>query len=427
MTLRTIKAHTNCVGKTLMVLVIAVSIFSASCSNSVKPKESDKTENGVNKSVNSSQNSSGQVFHDAPSTIDRTSQTASTKKDPASTVAPPSFVPSQASIAPLQKRTYAIVVDGDIVHAGTTAGVVSWDYSNPNDPKVMASAVVAGSVQHVAKVPKTSLLAVSTGPTGVAMVDTSAVRSAKLTVRNPLPWSTQARNGCQSAGSIVAASAHGFVACGAGGVGELDMSDPANPSVRRRVDMAGYVRDIALLDEASGVVKSSTTAARLIAAAGLSGIALVDFQSAAPRVLATLDVGGDARAVQVANGHAYVAAGTAGLAVVSVRSPRSLSLVAKMTPKSSDMARGIAISNSNAILCLGDSGLVIADISQPKQPKQIGLFDPPQAVNRAIAVGHLLYLANDADGIAMVDISEAHAPKPLEPLPQEPGKRDLNR
>lgn len=419
MTLRATKSHTNCFGKTLFILAFTASTCASSCSKSPKSAESNQTESSANNSATSAHTSFANISSNTPSNLGQPSQTASTTKAPTAAIAPPSFVPSQASIAPLQKRTYAMVVDGDIVHAGTTAGVVSWDYSNRHDPKVMASAVVAGSVQHLAKVPKTSLLAVSTGPTGVAIVDTSNIRSAKLTVRNPHPWSAQARNGCLSTGSIVAPSVHGFVACGAGGVGELDISDPANPSVRRRVDVAGYVRDIALLDEASGFEKTSSNASRLIAAAGLSGIALVDFQSATPRVLATLDVGGDARAVQVANGHAFVAAGVAGLAVVDVRSPRSLSLVTKMTPKSTDMARGIAISNANAILCLGDSGLVVADISQPKQPKQIGLFDPPQAINRAVAVGNLLYIANDAEGIALLDISKPHAPKPFAPLSRE--------
>jgi hypothetical protein len=331
---------------------------------------------------------------------------------------PPSDAPAQPRdpVRPLHQRTYSIAVDGDVVHAGTTAGVVSWDFSDPKKPEVIATLVLRDSVQHLAKIPESDLIAVATGPTGIALVDVGSVRSKTLTLVNEHPWSKEAREGCHAAWRLLPAKPGvGFVACGGGGVARVNLTDAKNPKVDRRVSVDGYVRDLSLLDEAAGIPKPVASHQKVIAAAGVRGVAVVDFGGIQPRVLANLDVGGEARAVEAHGGHAYVAAGAAGLVVVDVNDPRAPVVVGSLLPKTTDMARGIAISGTHALLCLGDSGLVVADISDPREPKEIGRFDPKRALNRVTVSGQRLFAANDADGVAILDISNPSEPTQVFP------------
>lgn len=318
---------------------------------------------------------------------------------------------------PLHQRTYAIVVDRALVHTGTTAGVVTWDFADEKNPKRVASLSLEGSVQRLGKVGESSLLAVATGPTGVAFVDTSSIGDKKLTLVNQHPWSPETRNGCHSAWHYVnVEKGTGYVACGGAGVARINHEDPVRPVIDMVLSVDGYVRDLVVLDESSGVPKPAASSKKVAAAAGLSGLAIVDFGAAAPKRSALVDVGGEARAVAVSGGYAYVAAGAAGLVVVDVRKPDSPTVVGRLRPKSTDMARGISMSGQHALLCLGESGLVIIDIADPAQPRELGRFDPDRALNRVVPDGKRLFAANDADGVAILDIADPSKPVQVYPV-----------
>jgi hypothetical protein len=59
--------------------------------------------------------------------------------------------------------------------------------------------------------------------------------------------------------------------------------------------------------------------------------------------------------------------------------------------------------------------LVVADISDPREPKEIGRFDPKRALNRVTVSGQRLFAANDADGVAILDISNPSEPTQVFP------------
>jgi len=276
-----------------------------------------------------------------------------------------------------------------------------------------------GSVQRVTKLPVPStLLAVATGPTGLALVDVGLVKDGKLSLVNQHPWTTEARGGCFAAwGLAPGAEGVGYLACGGAGVGRMNLSDPANPAVNAMVPVDGYVRDVVVLDEQAGLSKPEASTKRVAAAAGLRGLAIVDFGGIKPKSLAQVDVGGEARALAVKDGHAYVAAGAAGLVIVDVRKPKSPTVVGHVLPKTTDMARGISMYESYALLCLGDSGLVVVDVSDPASPREVGRFDPEPALNRVAVSGQQLFAANDADGVAILDISKPGKPTQVYPPP----------
>ncbi|MCL2823218.1 MAG: hypothetical protein FWD57_04440 [Polyangiaceae bacterium] len=344
------------------------------------------------------------------------------------------LAPATANPSPIEalhQRTYAIELEGAIAHAGTTAGVVSWDFSNRTNPRRKAVLVLRDSVNHITKIPPSSqqpssLLAVSTGPSGIAIVDASQVNEGTLTLRSTHPSSPEFRKQCHAAWRFVAVSAStGYLACGGSGVVRVNIALQTNAAVQdsppnqavvtidRHAAIPGYVRDIAALDSN-----------RVIAAAGKKGLALIDFRNPQARVVDHLELDGDVRGVDISGNRAYVAVGEAGFAIVDI-SGQSMKIVGKLLPKTTDMARSVAVHGSNALLCLGDSGLSIIDLANENQPAEIGRHHTKGTVNRVTinkAAGgeNTLFLANDSDGVAIVDISNPQQPKRVYPAPADP-------
>jgi len=320
----------------------------------------------------------------------------------------------------LHQRTYSIEIDGDtegdtdggLVYAGTTAGVVVWDFSDLRKVRRTAVSVLRDSVNHIANVPGTSLLVVSTGPSGVAVMDARDARDGKLALLSVHPQEPDVRKLCHAAWYFApVGSTGGYLACGGSGVVQLDLSDRAKPVVSKHANVDGYVRGLAVLD-----------AKRVLAAAGRRGLALIDFGGATPQVTQRIALDADVRGVTVRDGLAYVAAGEAGLVVVKV-SGSSLEVVSRFMPKTTDMARSVGLSGSLALLCLGDSGLAILDVSDPQHPVEVSRFDPKGAVNRVTVSGSRLFMANDSDGIAVLDVSRPKEPKQVFPVLAQTGSQ----
>jgi len=308
-------------------------------------------------------------------------------------------------------------VDGDLVHTGTTAGVVSWDFSDRDHPVRLASVVLQDAAQSVTALPEPStLLAVATGPSGLALVDTKSVKDEEIETVNEHPWSADRRNGCHTAWRFVAADAQsGFLACGSAGVSRVDLQEPKKPDLGEPVSVGGYVRDVAVLDESSGVPGPAASNKKVAVAAGMRGLAVADFGGLAPRQIAEVGLGGEARGLALHDGHAYVAAGAAGLVVVDLRKPAQPLVVGRLLPETTDMARGIAMSGDRALLCLGDSGLVIVDVDDPSKPRELGRFDPDRALNRVAVRGAEVFVANDDGGVAVLDVTDPRKPSQVYP------------
>ncbi len=316
-------------------------------------------------------------------------------------------------IEALKARTYVIEARDGLLYAGTTAGVVAWDFQDVAHPRELATLVLPGSVSGLALLAPKPVLAVATGPTGVVLVDVSNVRAGKLERVSAAPWTQPQRGACNSPWAVRAAGgARAYVACGTGGVAMLDVHSFFDPKVTRAVSTQGYVRDVALLDEASGV-KSPPD--RLIAAAGTEGLLTLDFAGAEPTVMARLATAGEARAIHVHSGVAYVADGPGGLWIVDVGDPGHPRELGRFDPKTVDMARGVAASGNTVFLCLGESGLMVIDASNPRVPRQVGAIHPKKALNRVTVVGSTLYTANDAGGILVLDVAHPETPTQIFP------------
>ena len=77
--------------------------------------------------------------------------------------------PSEA----LMKRTYFLLPAGEKLWAGTTAGVVTWDLTDPAKPARSPGALLPGSVAGLTLIEgEKPVLAAATGPTGISLLDT---------------------------------------------------------------------------------------------------------------------------------------------------------------------------------------------------------------------------------------------------------------
>jgi hypothetical protein len=303
----------------------------------------------------------------------------------------------------LMKRTYFLLPAGDGLWAGTTAGVVTWDLSNAEKPERSPGALLPGSVSGLTLIEgERSVLAVSTGPTGVSLLDADG----DLALLSGGTWA--ASGGCHAAWNArVAGEGTLLVACATAGVAEADVSDPSSPRVTRILFVEGYVRDLDVI-EGPGL--------RAVAAAGPEGLAIVDFPpQGQPRVLSTLETGGDARAVAVDGQLAYVANGAAGLLVADLADPENPTVKTRHDPGASDMARGLVLSGTTLYLCMGEAGLLILDVSDPASPEHIGSHDPGRALNRVAVQGDRLYAANDDAGLLVLDVSDPSHPTQIFP------------
>lgn len=323
-------------------------------------------------------------------------------------------------VSDLVARTYALSIEGDLVHAGTTAGVVSWSFKDPAKPVRLAALVLPGSVSGLTSFgPGGSLLAVSTGPTGLVIVDTSNVARGRLDRTSDAPWKASDRKSCHATWNVrVAEPKRAFAACGTGGLAEVDLSVLSHPVVSRALEVEGYVRDLVVLDASSGVPADKASPRRLAVAAGEAGLVIAEFPAAGePRVLAKLPTKGESRSLEVRDGIAYVADGAAGVRIVDLRDPAHPAELAAFDPGTVDMARGVAVHGKSVIACLGDSGLVAIDVSDPKKPRRTAAIDPSRAVNRSIVSGTTLFAANDAGGILVIDLAAANELRQVFPLP----------
>jgi hypothetical protein len=256
------------------------------------------------------------------------------------------------------------------------------------------------------------ILAVSTGPTGIAVVDASRVAARKLVLRGEHPWAVESRGGCHAAWKFAPVGAHrGLVACGGGGVGDAELLKEGGVRVHRTVDVGGYVRDLEVLDGASGA-KNGGPAKKLVAvAAGSGGLAILEFgRLPAPTTVARVELPGEARALDAQDGMAYVAAGAAGLQIVNLKDPLRAALVGAFRPDVTDMARGVVVHDKTAYVCFGESGLVIVDVRDPAAPARLGGYDPERSLNRALLHDGLLLTANDDNGLLLLDVKNPAKP-----------------
>lgn len=127
-----------------------------------------------------------------------------------------------------------------------------------------------------------------------------------------------------------------------------------------------------------------------------------------PTPLGSVAIPGYANNVDVNGSFAYVAAGSAGLQVVSVADPTAPVIVAAIdTPGN---ANDVRVAGNIVYVADGASGLRIFDVSTPQTPVALGALDTAGEANDVIVSGNLAFVADGNAGVQIIDVSNPAAP-----------------
>jgi len=198
---------------------------------------------------------------------------------------------------------------------------------------------------------------------------------------------------------------HIFVSCRAtvSGVSALNVSTPATPTLSSFL-MANQA--------ASGIAYSPFYSdGKIYVAYGTAGLRIIDVSNPASITsLSTTALGGDSRGVVASGNYAYVAAGTSGIFVVDVTNPASPVKLSTITTTSATRARGIAISGSYLYVASSDSGLGVYSISSPATPSLVGYFHPGSQYGENVAAEGNVVGLTDYNKILFFDVTTPTAP-----------------
>jgi hypothetical protein len=141
---------------------------------------------------------------------------------------------------------------------------------------------------------------------------------------------------------------------------------------------------------------------------GFSGTATGAVRNFSPIALSSLAIPGYANNVEVADGYAYVAAGSAGLQVVDVSDPRSPRIIGSVDTNGN--ANDVRILGRYAYVADGGAGLKIIDIVDPAAPVIAGAVDTPGEAVDVMVAGNLAYVADSYSGLTIVNVASPTAP-----------------
>ncbi|MBE7499156.1 MAG: PQQ-binding-like beta-propeller repeat protein [Verrucomicrobiales bacterium] len=191
-----------------------------------------------------------------------------------------------------------------------------------------------------------------------------------------------------------------YGACGWGGLGVVDLSDPAHPRglVQRALVPAGHGDDVAVLGQYAYLAAAET------------GLRILDItRPSAPREVGSCDTPGWATAVRVAGDYAYVADSGSGLRIINVRDPsRPVEVGAYRT---SGQALDVAVDAGYAYVGDTSLGLRIVNVTDPTKPVLTGACALPGPVVGVAVNPPYVFVAADYAGLRVVDVSRPAAPK----------------
>jgi hypothetical protein len=243
---------------------------------------------------------------------------------------------------------------------------------------------------------KGSLAYVAAGPMGLRIVN----------VENPgAPKLTNFRDNVNDYAMAVTTEGDSvYVVYQNEGIYSYDISgNPERPQVRDSLEIPGQALDVYVWDRTAYV------------AAGDQGLQIISFQEMPPALVGSVDTPGNAQGVFLVGSTIYLADGGSGLQIISVADKSQPFILSSLdTPGDS-----VAVSASREVLSdeektirtsayLADSanGLVIVDVSDPTQPIQLANYQTEEAVNDVAAFGSIIYLAERKSGLMILDAAQ---------------------
>ncbi len=188
-----------------------------------------------------------------------------------------------------------------------------------------------------------------------------------------------------------------LVADGASGLVIVDVSDPSIPVLEGSLDTSGFATALALAGRVAFV------------ADGAGGLHAVDVDDRSnPMLLDTVDTAGDARGVALHGDLALVADGTSGLQIIDITDPANLVLIGSVNPPGE--AYDVAVNGDVAFVANGTGGLHVIDITDPTSPSLAGTASTPGVATGIFARGDVAYVADGASGVYLFDVRDPSSP-----------------
>ena len=238
-------------------------------------------------------------------------------------------------------------------------------------------------------------------------------------------WQWPTKNHLPQAMACSESGSHMFVALKDGGLAVLDIRDTDGPREVARISIDDFGRLHAMNLALDGD--------RLLVALGdffgrksKAGLAVVSIRApAAPRVLGVWMSDAELKgAADVAGSGkiAYLGAMTEGVISLDISDPRRIQHLATFQPDvhfprrnpgpvQHPNARGLALQGNLLYLANDAGGLRVVDVRNPRRPREVGRYingamgDKQQAYNNVVIYGRRALLAVDYAGLEIVDIS----------------------
>ncbi|MGH2380657.1 MAG: hypothetical protein ACRDG7_05490 [Candidatus Limnocylindria bacterium] len=184
------------------------------------------------------------------------------------------------------------------------------------------------------------------------------------------------------------------------------------------------LRQVATSPLLPGIVKGLAVRDRLLAAAlGTSGLALLDLGTDAPMLTGTLALEGSARAVDLGDSVAYVAAEEGGLVTVDVRDPSHPQAIG--TALDDRNVLGLTATAGTLLVAAGEAGVIALELSNPGTPAMVGSVATGGYSFAVAADGTTAYIADGWGGLRIVDLSDRSQPRLLASVPTAGWAQDV--
>lgn len=199
-----------------------------------------------------------------------------------------------------------------------------------------------------------------------------------------------------------------YLAAGPEGLYVFDLSKPDSPRQMGRCKTNGVARDVWANGKYAYVLDDQ------------QGLTVVDVTRASrPRKSNLVTWGTEKPRPEVIRGEGnrlYIAAGSDGLVILDIGTPRKPTLISRYTPLQGGSIKGLAV--ENGVVCLAinngddqnENGLAVLDVRDPRSPKLTGRCPFPGDVQGLCLVDSRVFVANAVSGIRSVDISDPNHP-----------------
>lgn len=200
---------------------------------------------------------------------------------------------------------------------------------------------------------------------------------------------------------IVISGTHGFVADDDEGLQIIDLSNPLQPEIVGTLETPSSAHKLAIWENLALIASYS------------AGLVMVDISTpSAPLLFGVVNIPGYAIDVAIEDNLAFVAAGSGGLQIIDLSNPEFPAVVGQAG--NLGYARAVVISEPYAFVAgglYGDAYMAVINISNPENPHRVATLDTPGDAHGLFLVDGLVYIADAAGGLHVVDASIPQYPE----------------